>query len=171
MSATRQPSIAVAAAIGAFACLAAPIASASDETLGIEGRHVAEALFDSMDTGNHKAIHFGYVEEFRKDIFVGMDIDEDRKVTYSEFAQWDPGFASVAAELGRADALKTAKKIVFAYWDRNGDGALHGQEMRTSLSADFRRADLDDDAFLTRDEFIQGFPIIIAMRAAIRPDL
>jgi hypothetical protein len=39
------------------------------------------------------------------------------------------------------------------------------------MSHDFRRADLDDDARLTLDEFISGFPIIVAMRAAIQPDL
>lgn len=65
----------------------------------------------------------------------------------------------------------TASKIFFAFWDRNGDGVLKAQEFRTSMSHDFRRADLDDDARLTLDEFISGFPIIVAMRAAIQPDL
>jgi len=39
------------------------------------------------------------------------------------------------------------------------------------MSHDFRRADLDGDALLTQAEFIGGFPIMVAMRAAIRPDL
>ena len=32
---------------------------------------------------------------------------------------------------------------------------------------DFRRADLDNDAFLTRDEFLTGYIVISAYRAAI----
>lgn len=39
------------------------------------------------------------------------------------------------------------------------------------MNADFRRADLDDDGVLLQQEFIQGFAVIVAMRAAIRPDL
>lgn len=71
-------------------------------------------------------------------------------------------------ELGREEPYVTASKIVFAFWDGDGDGGLTAREFRTSISHDFRRAELDDDARLTRDEFISGFPIIVAMRAAIR---
>ncbi len=113
----------------------------------------------------------GDVEQFRDSVFEGMDYDSNGKVTYDEFSAWDPGFAFVANEVGRAEAYTTASKIVFAFWDRNGNGELTAREMRFAMSADFRRADLDDDAFLTQDEFINGFPIMVAMRAAIRPDL
>lgn len=138
---------------------------------GAEGRAVAETIFASMDTPNRGTINMGDIEGFRDSAFAGMDYNDDRKVTYAEFSAWDPGFARIAAELGRAEAYTTASKIIFAFWDRDGDGDLTEREMRTAMAADFRRADLDDDALLTRAEFIGGFPIMVAMRAAIRPDL
>ena len=113
----------------------------------------------------------GDIETYRDSVFAGMDTDTNGKVIYDEFSAWDPGFVFVAEDVGRKDAYTTASKIVFAFWDRNGDQELTDKEMRLSMSADFRRADLDDDGFLTQDEFIGGFPIIVAMRAAIRPDL
>ena len=136
-----------------------------------EGRAVGETIFVTMDQTGRGAIHMGDLEEFRDSVFAGMDYDGDGRVTYEEFASWDPGFARVAQETGRADAYVTASRIVFAFWDRNADGALTAREMRFAMSSDFRRADVDDDGLLTQEEFIQGFPIMVAMRAAIRPDL
>lgn len=139
--------------------------------LGLDGRAVGETLFETMDRTGSGAIHLGDIEAFRGSVFAGMDYDGNAKVTYDEFAAWDPGFALVAAEIGRKDAYTTASKIVFAFWDRNGNGELTEPEMRFAMTSDFRRADLDDDALLTQREFIDGFPIMVAMRAAIRPDL
>jgi len=139
--------------------------------LGIEGRFVGETIFESMDAGGHERVHMGDIERFRSSVFAGMDYDEDKKVTYGEFASWDPGFLFVAEEVGRTDAYTTASKIVFAFWDRDGDGEITEREMRLAMTSDFRRADLDDDAMLSKAEFINGFPIMVAMRAAIRPDL
>lgn len=150
-----------------------PVIAHSQDTndLGIEGRYVGETIFEGMDASGNGTIHLGDVEQFRESVFAGMDYDSDNKVTYEEFALWDPGFVFVAEEVGRQDAYTTASKIVFAFWDRNGNGELTQPEMRFAMSADFRRADLDDDALLTEEEFIGGFPIMVAMRAAIRPDL
>jgi len=139
--------------------------------LGVEGRKVGETIFATMDASGLGKIHLGDVERFRGSVFAGMDFDQDGTVTYEEFRSWDPGFLAVAEDVGRGEAHTTASRIVFAFWDRDGDGDLTEREMRFAMSADFRRADLDDDAFLTRDEFIGGFPIMVAMRAAIRPDL
>ena len=138
---------------------------------GIEGRQVAETIFASMDQGGRGHVTTADIERFRESAFAGMDENGDGSVNYPEFAGWDPGFARVAEDLGRSEAHVTATKIVFAFWDRDGDGVLEGQELRASMAHDFRRADLDDDARLTLDEFLSGFPIIVAMRAAIRPDL
>ena len=144
---------------------------AGAEEAGLEGRKVGETIFASMDPTGRGYIHGGDLEQFRALVFDGMDTDEDARITYAEFASWDPGFAYVAEATGRSDAYTTASKIVFAFWDRNGDGEMTETEMRLAMTADFRRADLDDDAQLSQEEFLMGFPIMLAMRAALRPDL
>ena len=153
--------------------LAWPIAlsAQSADDIGIEGKMLGETIFKSMDTSDLGEIHLGEIEEFRDSVFAGMDYDQNGKVTYEEFSSWDLGFRFVAEEVGRAEAYTTASKIVFAFWDRDGDRELTETEMRFAMSSDFRRADLDDDGLLTQNEFISGFPVIVAMRAAIRPDL
>lgn len=136
-----------------------------------EGRLTAELTFSSIDTASKGFIHQGDLEIFRSDVFASMDSNDDKKLSYEEFSLWDPGFSSIAESKGIADAYTTATKIVFAVWDRNGDGEMTTAEMRFAMNADFRRADLNDDAVLSENEFLQGFLIIVAARAAIRPDL
>lgn len=138
---------------------------------GTEGRALGEVIFASIDTTNRGAIHAGDMEAFRDSVFAGMDTNGDRRVPFEEFSAWDPGFAAIAQAEGRLDNYTTASRVVFAFWDRDGDGALTEPEMRFAMTHDFRRADLDNDTLLTQEEFIQGFPIMVAMRAAIRPDL
>jgi len=155
-------------------CLAtAPLTALAQDSkdLGIEGLYVGETLFQSMDASGRGKIHLGDIEAFRASAFSGMDSDDSKTVTYEEFSAWDPGFVFVAEDVGRKEAYTTASKIVFAFWDHNGNSALTEPEMRLAMASDFRRADLDDDALLTKEEFINGFPIMVAMRAAIRPDL
>jgi hypothetical protein len=147
----------------------APLALA--QTDKPEGRLTAELTFASIDAGDKGYVHLGDMEQFRASVFAGMDYDEDRKLSFDEFAAWDPGFSTIAEDEGKSDALTTAKKVVFAFWDRNGDGLISEPEMRFAVNADFRRADLDGSSTLTEDEFIKGFAIIVAMRAALRPDL
>ena len=135
------------------------------------GQRLAEDIFASIDESGKGYIHLGDMERFRSGVFAGMDHDGDLKVTYGEFAAWDPGFAWIAGEEGSPDAFATATKIIFSFWDRNADFVLTEAEMRFAVNADFRRADIDDDAVLTQAEFLQSFGIIVAMRAAIRPDI
>jgi len=131
------------------------------------GREVAEQTFASIDEEGRGYIHMGDMERFR----AGMDYDNDLKVTFEEFSAWDTGFGEAAEEEGRPDAFITATKIVFSFWDRNADFVLTDGEMRSSINADFQRADIDDDGLLSQEEFLQSFGIIVAMRAAIRPDI
>lgn len=151
--------------------LAAGLSLSATAEPGIEGRALAETLFDSMDDTDQGRINAGQVQAFRASVFAGMDHDGDGAVGFDEFAGWDPGFGRIAADLGRGDAFTTALRVVHAFWDRDGDGTLTDREMHFALSHDMRRADLDEDGFLTREEFLRGFPVIVAMRAAIRPDL
>lgn len=161
--------LSAAALATALAAVCTP-GTALAEGPGTEGRKVGETIFASIDTSGRGSIHTGDLEQFRASVFSGMDYDDDGRVTYAEFAGWDPGFADIAEQDGRSDAYTTASKVVFAFWDRNGDGNMTETEMRFAMNADFRRADTDDDGLLTRDEFLQGFPIMIAMRAALSPN-
>ena len=161
------------AAIAICTIFALPFtAVASDiDLIGREGRLIGEAIFDTVDRSQKGLVHMGDMEAYRDDVFISMDENDDGKVNYAEFSQWDPGFIYVAEQVGRKDAYVTASKIVFSFWDKNGDGEMTVREMRLAMIADLKRADQNDDAVLTKEEFISGFPIIVAMRAAIRPDL
>jgi hypothetical protein len=146
-------------------------AQTTDANAGIEGKVAAETILASMDTANRGMIDLGNLEVFRASAFAGMDQNDDKKVPYAEFSAWDPGFVTVAEQEGRKDAYTTASKIIFSFWDRDANGELTDQEMQRAMALDFQHADLNDDAMLTKEEFMNGFPIIVAMRAAIRPDL
>jgi len=145
-----------------------PALASDDMTFG---REVAEQTFAAIDEQGRGYIHMGDMERFRAGMFAGMDYDNDLKVTFEEFSAWDTGFGEVAEAEGRPEAFITATKIVFSFWDRNADFVLTDGEMRFSVNADFQRADIDGDGLLSREEFLQSFGIIVAMRAAIRPDI
>ena len=149
-------------------CTAVPAFAQSDKSKGLL---TAELTFSSIDAAGKGYVHMGDMEIFRGDVFYSMDVDADKKLTLDEFSAWDPGFSYIAEQEGKSDAYATAIKIVFAFWDRDGNGEITEPEMRYAVNADFRRADLNDDAILSEKEFIDGFAIIVAMRAAIRPDL
>lgn len=147
------------------------IASAAAAEEKTEGRLTAELTFGSIDLQGDGYVDQGEMERFRSDVFISMDTSDDGKVVYGEFKDWDPGFSAIAAAENKLDAYVTATKILFSFWDRDGDGEMSQAEMRFAVIADFRRADLNDDALLTEAEFLRGFSAIVAMRAAIRPDL
>lgn len=157
--------------IAGMLCIAASALPLLAQDAGSEGRVVGETLFATIDTSNRGTIHAGDLEAFRDAVFAGMDTNGDRRVPYAEFVAWDPGFARVAEAAGRLDHYTTASRVVFAFWDRDGNGEMSESEMRFAMTHDFRRADLDNDTVLSLDEFLTGFPIMVAMRAAIRPDL
>lgn len=136
-----------------------------------KGRLTSELTFSAIDRHSNGYIHQGDLEVFRSDVFTSMDYDDNGRVTYEEFAAWDPGFSLLAEEKHKTGPYKTAIKIVFAFWDRDADGEITESEMRHAMIADFRRADINDDAVLTEDEFLNGFIIIVAIKAAFRPEL
>jgi Ca2+-binding EF-hand superfamily protein len=98
-----------------------------------------------------------------------MDYDQDLKLSLSEFLVFDTGMRAVAEQAGRLDNHDTALRIVFAFWDRDGDGLVSKSEHTRSLSYDFQRADVNDDARLDLEEFTSGFTLMVALRAAINP--
>lgn len=134
-----------------------------------EGRRLAELAFSSLDTAGRGYIDQGEFSNFGGDVFVSMDFDENGSLSLSEFLSWDYGMEPLARKAGRLQAYETALRVVFAFWDRDGDGAISRTEHRQSLSVDFQRADTDNDAVLTSEEFTGGFSVMVALRAAINP--
>ncbi len=134
-----------------------------------EGRRLSELAFTSIDESKRGHIDQGQFWNFGQDVFVSMDSNEDKALSLAEFLSWGYGMEQLAEKAGRTDAYETALRVVFAFWDRNGDGKISQTEHRQSLMADFRRADLDNDAWLTKEEFTTGYTVMIALRAAINP--
>ncbi len=134
-----------------------------------EGRLIAEAAFANLAGSERGWIDQGGFTNFGGDAFAAMDYDEDLKLSLSEFLVFDTGMRAVAEEAGRLDNHDTAMRIVFAFWDRDGDGFVSKSEHTRSLSYDFQRADINDDARLDLEEFTTGFTLMVALRAAINP--
>ena len=155
----------------AFTALILSAASVLAQKSGTtEGGKTAKLTFSSIDIHNNGYFHLGDLELFVESVFRGMDYDDDGKITYGEFAAWDPGFLQVAGSEGRPEAYATATKILFSLWDLNGNGTINRNEMRRATTYDFTRADLDNNGVLTPTEF-KNFSAILIFRAAIRPDL
>ena len=148
------------------AALAVPVTAIAQTG---EGRDLARLAFKSVDQDERGFIDQGEYTNFAGDVFVSMDYDENSKLSLDEFLSWGFGLEQVAEKAGRADAFETAMRVVFAFWDRDGDTQITKTEFRQSIAADFRRADFNNDAVLSEEEFLSGFSINIAARAAINP--
>ena len=131
------------------------------------GRELAETVFASIGNDPNGRIDMGEFTEFGRLIFASMDHDENAAVDAGEFTTWDFGYNIIADDTGQSRAYETAQKILFAFWDRDGDGAISRSEFHQSMVWDFRRADVDDDAFLTKGEFLRGYVVNTAYRAAL----
>ncbi|NKB29760.1 MAG: signal transduction protein [Rhodobacteraceae bacterium] len=147
-----------------LACSATTMARSDEMT---PGRELAEIIFGSMEISPTGGADMGEFVSFGNEIFVSMDEDNNGSVDLKEFTDWDFGFNFIAEDVGQQRAYETAQKIVFAVWDHDGDGDITRREYHKSMVSDFRRADTDDDAFLTRDEFLGGYLINVAYRAAL----
>lgn len=148
------------------AALALPTLAAAQEG---EGRKLAVAAFENIAGSDRGWIDQGGFTNFGGDAFAAMDYDQDLKLSLSEFLVFDTGMRAVAEEAGRLDNHDTAMRIVFAFWDRDGDGLVSKSEHTRSLSYDFQRADVNSDARLNLEEFTSGFTLMVALRAAINP--
>ncbi len=149
-----------------IAALAAPTAALAQTS---EGRDLARLAFTSVDQADRGYIDQGEFTTFGSDVFVSMDYNGNDRLSLGEFLTWGFGMEQVAEEAGRAEAYETAMRVVFAFWDRNGDNEITRTEHRQSLLTDFRRADTNNDAVLTEEEFLLGFSVNVAARAAINP--
>lgn len=134
------------------------------------GRDLAELAFESLDGASRGYVDTGEFLSFGSDVFVSMDYDDNARVSLEEFMGWDFGMMLLAEERGLKASYDTALKVVFAFWDRDGDGEISATEHRRSLMRDFERADLDDNALLSKQEFLEGFSVSVALRAALAPN-
>ncbi|MEO9825139.1 MAG: hypothetical protein ABJF50_12055 [Paracoccaceae bacterium] len=146
--------------------IATPLQVSAQEN---EGRRIAEDSFKFIAGSERGWIDQGTFLKAGGDVFAAMDYDQDLKLTLGEFLVFDIGMREVAEKAGRLDAHETAMRVVFAFWDRDGDGQVSSSEHKRSLSYDFQRADIDDNARLNLDEYISGFTVMVALRAAINP--
>ena len=162
MFATKET---LAASLAAVIALGTPVVAQEDGG----GRRLAQMAFAALDTADRGFVDQGEFSNFGGDVFVSMDSDENGQLTLAEFLSWDYGMEPLAQEAGREDAYETALRVVFAFWDRNGDNTISRTEHRQSLSFDFQRADTDNNALLSEDEFTGGFSVMVALRAAINP--
>lgn len=135
-----------------------------------EGRALAELSFESIDKANKGYLDQGDMEVARKDIFTSMDSDDSNSLERSEFLNWGYGFQNIAEDENKQLAYDTALKVVYSFWDRDGDGKITPTEHRKAVMADFNRADLNGNAVLEKREFLRSFSVLVAIRAALKPE-
>ncbi len=132
-----------------------------------EGRKLAELAFSSVKNSDQDRIDWAAFSEFGENVFVSMDANDDDSLSLSEYMSWDYGMLPLAEERERVDAYNTAIRVVFAFKDRDGDGQISKAEHRQSMEFDFQRADSNVDGHLTKDEFLNGHSVMVALRSAL----
>lgn len=156
--------------LGTTLLLSFVVPLSAQSTEATPGKILAEEIFGSINDGSNNspsAIDMGTFVKFGNNIFRSMDYNEDKAVNFKEFSDWDFGFNFIAQDADQLHAYQAAQKIIFAVWDRNGDSSINRREYHKAMTWDFTRADTNDDALLTKAEFLDGYIIIKAYRAAI----
>ncbi|MGI9350081.1 MAG: EF-hand domain-containing protein [Rhizobiaceae bacterium] len=145
--------------------MTAPAAAQSDLTSS--GKELAETIFGSITKNPDGRLDMGEFVNFGNMIKASMDANDDAKIDFEEFTTFDFGFQEIGKETGQERAFDTAQKVLFAFWDRDGNGMISASEFHKSMISDFQRADVDDDAFLSKDEFLHNYVVNRAYRAAL----
>lgn len=135
-----------------------------------EGKALAALSFESIDVNGKGFLNQGDMETGRQNIFTSMDANDSNTLELQEFLGWGYGFENIAQDEQKLLAYRTALKVVYSFWDRNGDGKITQTEHRKAVINDFNRADLNDNAILEKSEFIGGFSVLVAIRAALKPE-
>ena len=134
------------------------------------GKALAEATFKQIDANADGAIPIDELQTFRGQVIVSMDADSDGSITLPEFQGWDFGFVNIAEEADKLEGFETSQKVIFDLWDRDNDQKISSDEMAAAMDRDLAYADLSGDGSLDANEFIMGFGVMIAYRAALKPE-
>ncbi|QFT30444.1 EF hand [Labrenzia sp. THAF82] len=152
--------------IACFSCLAlVPPTAAADN----DWKELSGLAFQSIDKDGDGKVTPSEYSSFGDDVFSSMDYDSSKALTLDEFYNWGFGMHNAAEDAGQSEAFKTAMRVVFALWDRNADSQVTAAEYDESLEFDFLRADLDQDKTLSEPEYLSGFSVVVAAKAAIHP--
>ena len=150
----------------AVAMLSLALPAMADEAS--PGKDMTMAAYNAMDGADSGEVTIDSVLAYGAEVRAAMDNDGDGKIALNEFIGWSFGMQSLAEDRDRDAAFETALRVIHVVWDLNGDGMVSAPEHSQSLSTDFIRADQDGNAMLSADEYLDGFLISRAMRAAIK---
>lgn len=142
MSILHAKPVAVAtSALAAFAVVATLSADVAPHPV----HATMDAVAASMDADGDGAVGLSEHRAFTIAAFDSMDHDRDGAVDAAEFADWDMGFAHIAAGIGRDEAYASIKGRLFDVWDANGDGRIAMSEAHAQAGTEFAHADADRD--------------------------
>ena len=143
-------------------CLSAAPALALDTDL----EELNRAVFDSVDKNGDGLLSLREVDQFRRDVMLSQDADDDGIVTREEHLAWDMGWAYLAEARGVAARYWRAREAVFEAWDQNSDGALNEGEQHLSQAKDFYTAGKPNNEPLDYEAFKTGLQIMAEMNGA-----
>lgn len=151
------------ALVAALCLIAAPVAAQTPDAARAQGELIAQAI----DANSDSVIAPDEMAAYGTIVFDTLDIDADGILLRDETAAFRFGMTEIAEFRGRKQAYDTAQSIVFDIFDRDNDGEVTRNEHEHGFRRAFRFADLDEDGLLTMREYLEGFILNIAMRAAL----
>ena len=134
------------------------------------GKELAELTFAQIDANSDQNADREELKAMAASVFASMDADASGSVSVAEFQAWDFGFVNIAEDAGKLEGFGTAQKIVFDLWERDNDQQLTLEEMKSAMEREVAYADINSDGEVSKDEFLMGFSINIAYRAAIKTE-
>ena len=133
------------------------------------GQALAALTFKQIDADADQSVTLAELQGFGVDVLTSMDADDDVSITMPEFQAWDFGFVDIADEADKMEGYGTAQRMMFDLWDRDNDQKITADEMQAAMAREAAYADLDGNNALSADEFVTGFGMMVALRAALKP--
>ena len=150
----------------AIAALALSFATPALADVQGEARDLSAAVFANIDENSNGSVDRQEFLLGSPNFFVSIDGDDSGAISMEEMTGWDFGFANLAEKSNRQAAYTTALKTSFIFLDANGNNEISKGEWRLLQSDGFFRSDADNNGILTVDEFVDGFPLLVAIRSA-----